>query len=283
MARHREVAARLAGRAPAKLAATFDYFGAAPWYLHASNAAAFDERAKTALGVVETVVSRLLLLAALVACGRMAGRRSTVRKGVALAGAVAAFTLHGWLGYAAIPVLVALAGGRALARGPVLVPIAAAVIGATAAVHAVFFGAGRYGLVVAPFVALLAFADAAPRDAAVAETRSAGHIGAVDAARAIAGHRRHGGTGGKSELHRARCRVTPGGGNAEESATERKPPSLCPSASPTVRVKGRGKSPPRPRQRGWHGKPHREQGRIGKRLAAASAVAGEGLLARACG
>jgi hypothetical protein len=30
--------------------------------------------------------------------------------------------------------------------------------------------------------------------------------------------------GGKSELHRARCRVTPGGGNAEESATENKPP-----------------------------------------------------------
>src|SRR5580658_9255853 len=30
--------------------------------------------------------------------------------------------------------------------------------------------------------------------------------------------------GGKSELHRVRCRVTPGGGNAEESATESKPP-----------------------------------------------------------
>jgi hypothetical protein len=33
--------------------------------------------------------------------------------------------------------------------------------------------------------------------------------------------------GGKSELHRARCRVTPGGGNAEESATEKRPPSLA--------------------------------------------------------
>ena len=84
-------------------------------------------------------------------------------------------------------------------------PIAAAVIGATAAMHAVFFGAGRYGLVVAPFVALLAFAALARRglgraspsavarlvrDAAVAEARSAGHIGGVDAARAVAGHRR---------------------------------------------------------------------------------------------
>ena len=32
---------------------------------------------------------------------------------------------------------------------------------------------------------------------------------------------------------------------------------------PAARVKGWGKSPPHPRQRGWHGKPHREQGRIG--------------------
>ena len=32
--------------------------------------------------------------------------------------------------------------------------------------------------------------------------------------------------GGKSELHRAECRVTPGRGNPEESATERRPPRL---------------------------------------------------------
>ena len=31
--------------------------------------------------------------------------------------------------------------------------------------------------------------------------------------------------GGKSELRRAGCRVTPGGGDPEESATESKPPS----------------------------------------------------------
>ncbi len=149
------------GRAPAKLAATFDYFGAAPWYLHASNEVAFNERAKAALGIVETFACRLLLLGALVTCGRMTGKYSTLRKGVALAAGVAAVTLHGWLGYAAIPLMAALAGMRALGRGPVVVPIAAGVIGATAAVHAVFFGAGRYGLVVAPFVAVLAFANAA--------------------------------------------------------------------------------------------------------------------------
>jgi 4-amino-4-deoxy-L-arabinose transferase-like glycosyltransferase len=198
-------------RAPSKLAATFDYFGAAPWYLHASNAEAFDDGAKAALGAAETVACRLLLLGALVTCGRMPGRRSRLRKGVALAGAIAAVTLHAWLGYAAIPLMAALAGTRALVRGPMLVPMAAALIAATAAVHAVFFGAGRYGLVVAPFVAALAFASTGgaradegpdlgptsgarpagePGRRAVAEVASAGHIAGVDAARAVAGHRR---------------------------------------------------------------------------------------------
>jgi len=55
-----------------------------------------------------------------------------------------------------------------------------------------------------------------------------------------------------------RCRVTPGGGDPRESATESKPPG-----SGRVRVKGCGKSAPRGRQRSWHGKPHREQDRIG--------------------
>ena len=59
-----------------------------------------------------------------------------------------------------------------------------------------------------------------------------------------------------------RCRVTPGGGDPRESATESKPPRRR-FAGRRVRVKGCGKSAPRPRQRGRHGKPHREQDRIG--------------------
>ena len=55
-----------------------------------------------------------------------------------------------------------------------------------------------------------------------------------------------------------RCRVTPGRSNPTESATEMKPPSLG-----AERVKRWGKSPPQPWQQGWHGKPHREQCRIG--------------------
>ena len=57
-----------------------------------------------------------------------------------------------------------------------------------------------------------------------------------------------------------RCRITSGGGDSRESATESKPP-LCLGTG--VRVKGCGKSAPRTRQRGRHGKPHREQGQIG--------------------
>ena len=61
------------------------------------------------------------------------------------------------------------------------------------------------------------------------------------------------------------CRVTPGGGNPRESATESKPPArLGFGLGPRVRVKGCGKSAPRLRRRGWQGKPHREQDRIGR-------------------
>jgi hypothetical protein len=169
-ARNEIVAAPLAwaSRAPAKLAATFDYFGAAPWYLHASNPTAFDERAKTALAAVETLVCRLLLLAALVVCGRLEGPRGPARKALALIGAVAAVTLHGWLAYLLLPVLVALRGWRALARGPVLPAMTACVVATTAAIHAVFFGAGRYGLVVVPFVTALAFVSSGAAPAAAA-------------------------------------------------------------------------------------------------------------------
>lgn len=165
-------------RMPAKMAATFDYFGAAPWYLHASNPAALAQRAKDGLGAIETVVCRLLLLAALVAGGRMPGRRKLARKIVALVGAVGALTVHGWIGYVAIAACVALMGERA-ARWPMVVPATGAVIVATSVVHMVVFGAGRYGLVVLPFVTAFAFVSlvpAPPIDTPVASRASARHI-----------------------------------------------------------------------------------------------------------
>jgi len=74
-----------------------------------------------------------------------------------------------------------------------------------------------------------------------------------------------------------RCRSTTGEGDLRESATENEPPRCghrkhpmsgprgrdLPREAIGVRVKRWGKSPPRTRQRGRHGKPHREQDRIG--------------------
>jgi len=158
------------GLAPKKLAATFDYAGAAGWYLHASNAEAFPERAKVALGAVETLFERLALLVALAAMARRpegddSRRRRVARLLVAALGALAALTLHAWIGYAAL-VVAALLRGRALLRGPVLLGATAAAVAATMATHAAFFGAGRYSLVVFPLmtaVTALAFQRSSTR------------------------------------------------------------------------------------------------------------------------
>jgi hypothetical protein len=149
-------------RAPAKVAMTLDYFGAAPWYFNESNDAVFGAHAKMILAAFETVAARLFLLGALVACGRLRGPRAPARRVAAFIGACAAVTLHAWIGYLAIAFCVSLLGWRAISRVPVVVPASAAVIVATVAVHAVFFGSGRYGLVVAPFVAALAFIGSSP-------------------------------------------------------------------------------------------------------------------------
>jgi hypothetical protein len=144
-------------RAPSKIAMTLDTLGATPWYLHESNAAAFDEHAQLALGAAEAIASRLFLLGALVTVGRLRGAWPLLRKVAAVLGAAAALTLHGWLGYVVVALGVGLTGPRAMGRAPAMVVATAAVILATVLVHAVFFGSGRYGLVVAPFIAGFAF------------------------------------------------------------------------------------------------------------------------------
>src|SRR5580692_4968724 len=60
-----------------------------------------------------------------------------------------------------------------------------------------------------------------------------------------------------------RCRITSGGGDPRDSATENEPPAFALRGFGAVRVKRCGKSAPRIRQRKRHGKPHREQDRIG--------------------
>ena len=144
-------------RVPSKLRATLDYFGAAPWYLHAANPAQFPYSAKYALGVTETIASRLLLIGALLAVRKREGPRRLAREVVTGIGIVACFLTAGTIGYLACAVAIALLGARELARAPRIVPITAAVLVATALMHAIFFGSGRYGLVVVPFVAALAF------------------------------------------------------------------------------------------------------------------------------
>lgn len=148
-----------AAKAPQKLAVTFDYFGGAPWYLHQANPAAFPYDAKVALGALETLASRLLLVGALVAIARLRGARRTrgFRRGLAALSVGFALSVHAWPAYLGLVVVGALAGPRALLRAPGLVPASLVVVASTAALHAAFFGGGRYGLVAAPFVAALAF------------------------------------------------------------------------------------------------------------------------------
>src|SRR6202021_3145994 len=78
--------------------------------------------------------------------------------------------------------------------------------------------------------------------------------------------------GGKSGLRRARCQVTPGGRESTESATERYRLSAAQAAP--VRVKWCGKSAPRWWQHQRHGKPHLEQGQIGKHAVPLTAPCG---------
>jgi hypothetical protein len=144
-------------RVPAKLAMTFDYFCGAPWYLHLANAGAFGDHAKWVLGAVDVGASRLLLLASLFSAAWIEGPRRPARIAIAIVGAIFACIVHAWPAYLALAAAIAALGPRALGDGPVLLPWAAIVVVATAATHAVFFGSGRYGLVVVPWVTLVAF------------------------------------------------------------------------------------------------------------------------------
>ena len=141
--------------APKKLAVTFDYCGAAGWYLHEANPVAFPYRAKVVLGVVETLQVRLLWLAAIVAAAWIRGPRRRARAVLAGLATLSLLTVHAWPGAVGLVVVLAMLGRR-LSRLPVVVPLTMGVVGATAASHAAFLGAGRYALVVFPFVTALA-------------------------------------------------------------------------------------------------------------------------------
>jgi hypothetical protein len=140
---------------PRKLAATFDYCGAAGWYLHEGNGAAFDDGAKVALGVVETAVSRVLLLLALVGLARAPEDERPgwrwARLGLLGVTVAAALGEHAWVAYALAPSFALLRP-----RAPAFEVGSLLVVAATVATHAAFFGAGRYSLVVFPLVCAVA-------------------------------------------------------------------------------------------------------------------------------
>ncbi len=138
-------------KVPAKVATTLDYAGAAPWYLHASNPDVFGTRAKWWSGALETLYTRLLLAGALLGVAQRALRRHKrgslgsvswmAAGGVALAGAAVP---HAVFAYGAV----ALSQVRR-ARAPVEL-VFGGLCFLTVLTHAVFFGAGRYGLVLLP-------------------------------------------------------------------------------------------------------------------------------------
>jgi hypothetical protein len=142
---------------PRKLGATFDYSGGPGFYLHESNPDAFGRGAKTAVGAVETFYERIFYLLALAGSARLAGPRRGARSAIAFVGAVCLFFTHAYLAVLALLVALSLLGKK-LVSGPVLAGAAFGAIFATALAHAVFFGSGRYSMVVFPLVTALGFA-----------------------------------------------------------------------------------------------------------------------------
>lgn len=144
---------------PKKLAATFDFAGGG-YYLRASNPVAFPYRNQVALGVVETLFERIVLLLTLVWAGGALpegekGWRRRARLAIAAVGVIFSLMLHAWIAYLAL-VLSAGLRGRSLVRGPLLPSTTVIVVGATLGTHAIFFGAGRYSMIVFPLITALA-------------------------------------------------------------------------------------------------------------------------------
>jgi hypothetical protein len=145
-----------ASLAPGKLRATFDYCGAAGWYLHQANPSAFGDTSKLTLGVVETLFERLALMAALVASFRPRWRlrhrslRQALGSFATLLGLILAVTPQGALAHLVLTFGLGLRALRSRLRP--LETTAFALLASTMLIHAAFFGGGRYQL---PTLALL--------------------------------------------------------------------------------------------------------------------------------
>jgi hypothetical protein len=164
--RIREAPGQWLSLAPQKLGQLFNHGAVASSYLHTSNPGLVGERLKLAIAAIETLYSRLLLLAATLGLLRSAGRR--VERLLALAATALALSPWGFL--AQIAVLSSLLAGLPrtwlLGQEPPLDPglrqdagplrfIAASLLALCLITHMVFFGAARYALVWLPWLAWL--------------------------------------------------------------------------------------------------------------------------------
>jgi 4-amino-4-deoxy-L-arabinose transferase-like glycosyltransferase len=152
---------RWLGLVPAKLAATFDYSGAPGFYLYQSNCVAFDARAKRRLGILETGYERIAYLSALIAVALASGPMRRARLVVAAASAPLLFQTHAYLAVLGLAVALGLRQ-KALWEGPTLESATFLGLVATVVTHAIFFGAGRYSMVIFPLVTALAFCYGRP-------------------------------------------------------------------------------------------------------------------------
>jgi 4-amino-4-deoxy-L-arabinose transferase-like glycosyltransferase len=164
--------ARWLSLVPAKLAATFDYSGAPGFYLHQSNPAVFDFDKKRTLGVVETAYERLAYLGAIAAAAFALGPRRRARMLLGTVSAALLFQTHAYLAVLGLLTVLAL-DPRRLWAGPPLAGATFVGLASTALAHAVFFGSGRYSMVVFPLVTAFAFCAGRP-----AETTAAAGEGA---------------------------------------------------------------------------------------------------------
>ena len=96
-------------------------------------------------------------LGALGAAAYASGPRRRARGVLAALFALLLFRTHAYLAVLGLGLVIGLRG-RALWTGPVLALATLFALTATALVHAAFFGAGRYSMVVFPLVTSLAFA-----------------------------------------------------------------------------------------------------------------------------
>ncbi|MEM9694905.1 MAG: hypothetical protein AAGA56_20335 [Myxococcota bacterium] len=130
---------------PAKWAGTFRAVNAGPWYLEAANAERFPAGLRRATSAVEVIFERILLALALVAAFGHWWRRSGGRYR-----SVARWLLAGGLLFCVLPpatpaflLFAAVASGASTPA----IALAGWHVASTAAIHAVFFGGGRYQLV----------------------------------------------------------------------------------------------------------------------------------------